>query len=322
MGGIDEAGREWLARQRGSESRSVHAMAGGAGARRYWRIAFADGSTRVLMHAVPEDAAILPPALRRPTAELPFIAVARLLSGHGIPVPRIDAVDLERRWLLLEDVGNRHLCDLEGDERAQRSREAIELLARVHALPRSDALPFQRRFDAEWIRFELGTFQRHGVPRAPAAALDEALGALAAWIAALPHVLCLRDYQSQNLMIDSEGRLRVLDFQDALLAPAELDLAAFVWDSYVERSAAEREALLAAYAKTRGRPDPGALAALVVQRKCKDLGRYRFVSEHRGDTRYAAYVPRARQAVLGELEGLPRALCGVRDVLREALSQP
>jgi aminoglycoside/choline kinase family phosphotransferase len=322
VGGIDEAGLEWLAQRRGSAVRSADAMAGGAGARRYWRVGFADGSTRVLMHALPEDAAILPPALRRPTPELPFVAVARLLARSGIPVPRIDAVDLERRWILLEDLGGRHLCDLQAEELGRRSREAILLLARVHALPPSDALPFQRCFDSEWIRFELATFQKHGAPRAPAARLDAALGALAGWIAALPRVLCLRDYQSQNLMIDPDGRLRVLDFQDALLAPAGLDLAAFLWDSYVERSSAEREELLAAYAGARGIPDRAALAALVVQRKCKDLGRYRFVSEHKGDARYAADVPRARAAVLEQLAGLPPALAEVRETLREAVSEP
>jgi len=297
-------------------------MPGGAGARRYWRIEFADGGSRVLMHALPENPEILPPALRQPTRELPFIAVARLLAAHGIPVPRIEAFDPGRRWLLLEDVGSVHLCDLRGDEFARRSREAIELLAGVHAIPCSDALPFQRHFDREWIRFELGTFERHGAPRAPAGALSAALGELAGWIASLPRVLCLRDYQSQNLMIDSRGRLRVLDFQDALLAPAELDLAAFLWDSYVERDRAEREELLAAYAGARAMPDRSALAALVVQRKCKDLGRYRFVSEHKGDARYAPYVARAREAVLGELGALPPALHELRDLLREALSEP
>jgi hypothetical protein len=314
---------EWLAQQRGCALRSLEPLPGGAGARRYWRARFADGETRILMHALPEDPAILPPALRRACAELPFVAVARYLAGRGIPVPSIDAVDAERRWLMLEDLGDTHLCDLEPAALAARSAEALELLARVHALPRAAALPFERCFDAEWVRFELATFQRHGAPRAPAARLDTALCHLAEWIAALPRVLCLRDYQSQNLMIDPQGRLRVLDFQDALLAPAELDLAAFVWDSYVERGPAERERLLARYARARGAAcDRGALAALVVQRKCKDLGRYRYVSEHKGDARYAPYVPRARAAVLAALDALPDELADLRALLGEALAEP
>jgi aminoglycoside/choline kinase family phosphotransferase len=321
VGGIADEALDWLAQLRGCDVVALEPMPGGAGARRYWRARFADGETRVLMHALPEDPAILPPALRAVREDLPFATLARFLAAHSVPVPSIEAVDLARRWVLLEDLGSVHLCDLRGNALAQRSAEAIRLLARVHALPRA-ALPYQRCFDAEWIRFELATFQRHGAPRAPADRLEAALAALADWIAALPRAIALRDYQSQNLMIDARGRLRVLDFQDALLAPPELDLAAFLWDSYVERDAAARAALLAAYAGERGAPDRGALAALVVQRKCKDLGRYRFVSEHKGDARYASYVPRARDAVLGELHALPAALADVGSILGEALSEP
>jgi aminoglycoside/choline kinase family phosphotransferase len=287
-------------------------------------VRFADGQTRVLMHALPEDPAILPPALRQSTRELPFVSVARLLASHGVPVPAIDAVELQRRWVLLEDLGDVHLCDLGGAALAQRSTEAVDWLVRVHELPRSGALPFQRHFDAEWVRFELATFERHGVPHLrDRKRLDEGLAALAAYIDALPRVLCLRDYQSQNLMIDARGALRIIDFQDALLAPAELDLAGFLFDSYVERSPAEREALIERYAAARSRPvERGVLAALVVQRKCKDYGRYRFVSEHKGDARYAPYVPRARDAVRGALGELPAALGQLRGVLAEALEEP
>jgi aminoglycoside/choline kinase family phosphotransferase len=319
--GEDAEARDWLARQCGRELRALEAMPGGAGARRYWRVHLRGAGTRVLMHALPEDPAILPPALRRTGEELPFVAIARLLAARGVPVPEIHALDPRHRWVLLEDVGDTHLCDLAGEDLQRRSAEAVELLARVHELP--DPLPFERRFDAEWVRFELATFERHGAPRAAPARLAEALGALAEWIAALPRVLCLRDYQSQNLMVDARGRLRVLDFQDALLAPPELDLAAFLWDSYVERSEAAREALLGRYwAARRASADRAALAALVVQRKCKDLGRYRFVSEHKGDARYAPYVPRARAAVLGALGDLPAELGETGAILREALAEP
>jgi hypothetical protein len=46
------------------------------------------------------------------------------------------------------------------------------------------------------------------------------------------------------------------------------------------------------------------------------------VSEHKGDARFAAYVPRARAAVLGALGGLPEALRDVRVLLAEALAEP
>ncbi|MEX2209133.1 MAG: phosphotransferase [Myxococcota bacterium] len=300
--------------------RELVPLPGGAGARRYWRAHFVDGTSAVLMHALPEDPAILPPALRAERAEIPFVDVTAFLAGHALPVPEIFAVDTRERWVLLEDLGDTHLLDLEKTERAARLDEAIELLARVHAIPRSAALPFERAFDETWVRFELRTFAEHGLDPRWHAALAPELDALARAIGALPRVLSLRDYQSQNLMIDAAGRLRLLDYQDALHAPAELDLAALLFDSYLEQSDTERARRLSRYWTARGaRPDPAAFALLVVQRKCKDYGRFRFVTEVKHDARYAPFVARARAAVLGALPGLPPGQRRLAGILGEAL---
>jgi aminoglycoside/choline kinase family phosphotransferase len=258
------------------------------------------------MHAIPEDSSILPPALRPPTPEMPFVSITRLLARHGLPVPTLLGVSEERRWVLLEDLGDHHLCDLSPSERRGRYPEALELLARIHAIEGEDALPFRRCFDTEWISFELALF----VEQLPAGALrDElrvALEALARSIAGLPRVLCLRDYQSQNLMIDATGRLRLLDYQDALLAPAELDLAALLHDSYVAVPEAVREEGLAHYASRAGRElRRDHFAMLAVQRKCKDYSRFRYVCEAKGDRRYEPAIGAARDAVLHELGRLP-----------------
>jgi len=318
-----ERARTWLEQQHGSAVRELAPLPGGAGARRYWRAWFADGASAVLMHALAEDPEILPPALRVQSSSIPFIDVTAFLDRHGLPVPRIHAVDARERWVLLEDLGDTHLLDLPTAERSARLGEAIDLLALVHGIEREDALPFQRNFDAEWVRFELRTFAEHGLEERWRAAIAPELDALARAIAALPRVLCLRDYQSQNLMIDTAGRLRLLDYQDALLAPAELDLSAFVFDSYLETNEAERTTLLSRYWSARGaRPDRAAFALLVVQRKCKDYGRYRYVTRVKRDARYAPFITRARDAVLGALPQLPAGQRRLAEILASALDRP
>jgi aminoglycoside/choline kinase family phosphotransferase len=315
--------RAWLERQRGSALVEQVALQGGMGARRYWRLRFANGASAVLMHAVPEEPAILPPALRAERGGIPFVEVTALLRRHGLPAPEIYAVEAQERWVLLEDLGDRHLLDLTPGELERRLLEAGELLARVHALPREDALPFRRVFDAEWVRFELRTFAEHGLAPRWHAALAPELDRLAEAVEALPRVLCLRDYQSQNLMIDAHGRLRVLDYQDALLAPPELDLAAFVHDSYLERTPALRTRLLERYWTARGAaPDPAAFALLVVQRKCKDYGRYRYMCQVKGETRWAPYIARAAASVGEVLPALPRAHSALARILSEAMLEP
>ncbi len=236
-------------------------------------------------------------------------------------MPRIHAVEERDRWVLLEDLGDVHLLDLPAPDRSARLREAIDLLARVHAIPREDALPFRREFDEAWVRFELRTFAEHGVDARWHADLAPELDRLSRAIAALPRVLCLRDFQSQNLMIDRAGRLRLLDYQDALLAPAELDLAALLFDSYLELADAERAELLARYWSARAKaPDATAFALLTVQRKCKDYGRFRFMTQVKRDARYTPFIARARAAVLVSLPQLPAPQRRLAAILEDALA--
>ncbi|MFI5314903.1 MAG: aminoglycoside phosphotransferase family protein [Myxococcota bacterium] len=316
-----ERASAWVETARGRALAEFVSLPGGAGARRYYRARFADGSTAVLMHALPEDPAILPAALRSESGEIPFLEVTEYLARHGVPVPEILAVERDERWVLLEDLGDVHLLDLQPSDRSPRLREAVDLLARIHDLPRSNALPFRRSFDADWVRFELRTFAQHGLPERWHAELAPELDSLARAVAALPRVLSLRDYQSQNLMIDARGRLRVLDYQDALHAPPELDLAALVCDSYLELDA-ERGELCARYWRARRRDsDPAAFALLVVQRKCKDYGRYRMIVERKGDLRYQPFIARAARSVLEVLPALPPAHAQLGALLRQALAE-
>jgi aminoglycoside/choline kinase family phosphotransferase len=215
------------------------------------------------------------------------------------------AVEPRERWLLLEDLGDLRVCDLEGPALRERLHESAALLARVHEIPRDAALSLGRVFDQEWVRFELEHFLDHGAPTSLQPSLRPTVEQVARRVASLPHVLCLRDYQSSNLMVDPEGRLRVLDYQDALLAPPELDLAAFLYDSYLDLDSDLRAELLETYERTRGvRIEGASLALLIVQRKCKDFARFRFLAQVQHDFRFAPYEERARRAVL---EALPEA---------------
>ena len=301
-------------------------MQGGAGARRYWRARFRDGGSAVFMLARAEDPRILPPAMRGLVPDQTFLEVRELLERSSIPVPAVYAAEPSGPWILLEDLGDVRLCDLAADARALRHREAIELLSRIHRLAPAQAaplaLPFRRAFDVEWVGFELALFLDQPMKPETRAALAQGFRALAGHIAAMPRVLCVRDYQSQNLMVDRHGQLRLLDFQDAFLAPAVLDLAALLHDSYVEIDAPQRRALLARYAEHAGTPvDSGAFAALTVQRKCKDFSRYRFSVYEKGDLRYAPFESRAREAVLGALEDLPTDLRELDPLLRRAFAE-
>ena len=275
------------------------------------------------MHALPEDAAILPPQLRASAGEIPFLEVTALLARHGVPVPEIYAVERAERWVLLEDFGDTHLLDLDPRARAQRFAEAVELLARVHALPREDALPFRRASTPSGRASSCARSPSTAPPRPFVAALDPELDALARAVAALPHVLALRDYQSQNLMVDSRGRLRLLDYQDALLAPAELDLAALLHDSYVEIASrrAQPRSPRATGRRAAAPRIPAGSRSWSSSESARTSGATGMLVERKGDLRYRPYIARARASVLGALPALPPALRRLAELLPAALAE-
>src|SRR4029078_10987442 len=75
-----------------------------------------------------------------------------------------------------------------------------------------------------------GSLQHENLRHAEVAELKAELNDIAAELAAVPRVLCHRDYHASNLMIDPKKRIRVVDHQDARLGPASYDLASFVLD--------------------------------------------------------------------------------------------
>ena len=276
------------------------------------------------MQCAAEDPRILPPTLRNvgdvPLHRSPFVEITRLLEDEGLPVPRILGIEEERGWLLLEDVGDCHLLDLAPEERLARYSELMPLVARLHAIAPRDAWPFRRRFDAEWVGFELNLFLEL-VPKGRVRQVTrEAFAELAREVAGRPQVLCLRDLQSQNVLVDAQGTLKLIDYQDALLAPPALDLAALLCDSYVELARADRERLLGEYAEARGAACGAAeFALLTVQRKCKDFSRFRRLVNTGDELHYAPAERRARASILEALPDLPESQAALRRCLPEAL---
>lgn len=318
---LPDGAQAWVEDAAGVAISETTSLPGGAGQRRYWRLRLATGASRVLMWARNENPEILPPALRDQNACAAFTTVTELLARADIPVPELFAVSPERAWILLEDLGETHLFDLQNAALAEARMRAIELLGRVHSLEGDAArLPFSRVFDREWIRFELRLFSGRLKRQGPQ--LEQTLDELALAIEALPRCLCLRDYQSHNLMIDDAGALRLIDYQDALLAPAELDLASFLYDSYIEMSRGTREALLDQYRAATGRQiSTGSLALLTLQRKCKDASRFHLLVSEKGDERYRGAFENACQTLRDALNEVapthPTLTHGLDDALGE-----
>src|SRR2546426_407744 len=170
-----------------------------------------------------------------------------------------------------------------------------------------------------WARWDPGLSVEPGVEprharRLPAGERAELLAALAPlaepFERATP-VLAHRDFHAWNLHVQN-GRLRILDFQDALLAPDAYDLASLLTD----RTTAELipPALEASLIErfVHGRAEAGVpveagfaerYRRCALQRALKVIGRFYFLERVKGKPGYLAYLP----AVYGVARRMLRA---------------
>ena len=179
-----------------------------------------------------------PPSLERNDA---FVAMQRLFSAAGLPVPGIVAMDRNAGFFVLTDLGNRSLEDAyRGPHRNLALELAVTHLVRLQGIA-PDGVPAyeESRFRDElhiFVEWFLGRF----LQQAPAAALASVFEALVANVLAQPQCLIHRDYHCRNLLLDAKGRFGIVDFQDALVGPVTYDLACLLWDCYHYFDAAER----------------------------------------------------------------------------------
>jgi aminoglycoside/choline kinase family phosphotransferase len=144
-------------------------------------------------------------------------------------------------------------------------------------------------------------------------------------LAAAPRGFVHRDYQSRNLMVQDSGngdpRLRVIDFQDALLGSRAYDLVGLLRDSYVALSPALLDSLVSHYVSA-AEVDAASFRHLfnlqVVQRKLKDAGRFVFIDRVKKNPSFLVSIPNSLDYVALALKSLPD-LSNLREILKTYL---
>lgn len=198
-------------------SATLTAASSDASFRRYFRWE-GDGRSFVVMDAPPPQENCKP-----------FVDIAFLLAKSGINVPKIYAQDLERGFLLLNDLGNKTYLDVIDNENADDLfKDALQALLAFQQLPMDAPLP---SYDVALLRRELELFPEWYVKRELGIEFDPAQQMLWQQVSdklidsalAQPKVLVHRDYMPRNLML-SEPNPGVLDFQDAVYGPVTYDV--------------------------------------------------------------------------------------------------
>jgi aminoglycoside/choline kinase family phosphotransferase len=309
---------------------AITALAGDASSRRYYRLrlhgAAGTPPTAVAMVLGPDRLPLSSEELTvfaTPPTELPYVNVGRFLARIGVRIPALYHEAPADDVLLLEDVGDRTLraaaADADETTVLRLYRAAIDQLVVLQVEggrhPDPACLAFQQRFDRRLFLWEFDHFLEYGLPAAarPArAALRDAFAPVADRLAAAPVVLAHRDFHSWNLHVQ-DGTIRVIDFQDALLAPPTYDLASLLTDRDTGAvvSPAREEALVGYYLEARlahGAAAEGTAELreqyllCVLQRTLKVIGRFRYLNRVKGKSAHLRYLPhvvaQARRSLL------------------------
>jgi N-acetylmuramate 1-kinase len=314
----------------------VNPLPGDASDRRYYRLHFVgavDGITSLVLMRLAQPYT---------AGELPFVNVQRYLALKGIPVPQIFCDDSAHGFILLEDLGDVTLeTAWQGADREQMARwygAAVDILLALQypksVAPRGNCIAFCLAFDVDKLMWELDFFLTHMITQlcgqrlkpAEEATLRGQFWKIAAILARQPRVLTHRDYHSRNLML-YQGRLRVIDFQDARLGPCQYDLASLLYDSYVVLTTELRETLLTYYLEHKAEADGHPLDReafsqtfdyMCLQRNLKALGTFAFQTVVKGTRRYVEAIPTTLGYLQGNLARHPE-LRQLRDLLEKYL---
>jgi len=231
-------------------------LAGDAGNRTYYRLTWntPPSSLILMVLADPEEFKQSEEAVSGPfseVTELPFLNIQRHLRACHVAVPEIFHYDKLDGWLFLEDLGEVTLAEVVSRSPTEKSayyKKAIDTLIALQreATPKSHppVVAHLRSFDQPLFLWELDHFIEYGIEKRNGAAIREIdkekirfyFSEMAMRLASLPKVFTHRDYHSRNLMIqeDTNGiKIRVIDFQDALMGPCQYDLASLLRDSYI-----------------------------------------------------------------------------------------
>ncbi|MFN3829681.1 MAG: aminoglycoside phosphotransferase family protein [Tepidimonas ignava] len=235
----------WLqsvAEPHGLQPATLRLASADASFRRYLRVERAPthgGGTLIIMDAPPaqEDCR-------------PFVRVAGLMREAGVRAPQVLAWDEAHGFMLLTDLGTRTLLHALDPQQPQAAlpyfKDAIAALLAWQRATRPQALP---PYDEALLRRELALFPdwylaRHkgvALSAAQQQTLHEAFDLIVRRVLAQPTVWVHRDFMPRNLMLPDggfdprhpEGRLGVLDFQDAVHGPVTYDIASLMRDAFL-----------------------------------------------------------------------------------------
>lgn len=183
----------------------------------------------------------------------PFLDITQRLLSAGVNAPKIYEQNLEEGFLILEDFGNIHYLNVLNETNFKELyTNAIDTILKMQNADTS-GLPL---YDKAFLHFEMDLMRTwylekklsHTLDETQQKILAEALNAISEVVLSQPQgVFVHRDYHSRNIMIQRDGAIGVIDYQDAMCGAITYDLVSLLKDCYIAYKREDVEALVLAF---------------------------------------------------------------------------
>lgn len=241
-----------------------------------------------------------------------YVSLSAFFRANNVAVPALYVDARKDSMLLIEDLGDRALIDLVREAEAQDRPSllstfegAIREIARIQSIPKNhEYFAFRRTFDkATYVR-EMEEFRDFCLaPKTPAESVVEVTNALFDFLGdtlnTLERVLVHRDFHAWNVLVDSKSAVRIIDFQDALMATRPYDVVSLLndrdMDSLLGPELYHSLVLTAASTLTSSVDDRARFLweydRVLLQRDLKVSGRFAKLVQVRGLLQYGKWIP-------------------------------
>ena len=258
----------------------------------------------------------------------PFMEITQRLRDVGVRVPKILAVDVSEGYLMMEDLGDRHLLDtLDIYNFESFYDRAIDIIVQMQNAD-TGSLPL---YDAEFLHFEMGLMpewylQKHlglELDNKQRVIVDRVLQSIVDEVVTQPQgVFVHRDFHSRNLMLTPRDEIVVIDYQDARVGAITYDLVSLLRDCYISFDREQIEALALSFRDKKGLSVDDATFIrwfdyMGLQRHIKVLGIFARLSIRDGKDGYLDDIPQTLDYILSIAQKYPqtKALVEIFDKL-------
>ena len=165
-----------------------------------------------------------------------FKHFSQFFIQNGIRAPKVEALDIEKGFMIVEDFGDKVLqLFISPDNKEIFFKAAIEEIYKIQSCNTSITLKTLSEEDLKnqmslfetWFLEELLNFNLSDDDRI---IVHDSWKKIALNCSKQPYVLCHFDFEFRNLMLLSDNNIGVLDFQDLCFGPYGLDLASILMD--------------------------------------------------------------------------------------------